>query len=319
MKHKKKEQSSIDKKHSRQFFLSKDLMSILTVVLALLISNNIYSQKEKNKIKENAVTAKTQFAIVDNQKIAFRKFGSGSPIILANRFRGTLDTWDPLFLDLLAETNTVITFDYAGIGYSEGVLPTDIKEIAGEVTKLADYLKIDKFNVMGWSYGGWVAQYVTFLNPSRVLKSVVIGSGPMGKNEVLREPLFLERAIKPTVDFEDFVILFFEPKSERSRAAAKASFQRISQRYDVSKVPAKEVLQRYFASNAAIIEDKENFRAAYQTLKTPVLVISGDHDISYALENWYPLVKKHRLCKLLCCLMQAMPHTFSIQNFQQAI
>ena len=244
-------------------------------------------------MKENALTTKTQYANIDDKKIAYRKFGKGTPIILVNRFRGTLDTWDPLFLDLLAENNTVITFDYPGIGYSEGTLPLDIKEVAAEVTKLADYLKLDKFNVIGWSYGGWVVQYVTFFNPSRILKTVIIGSNPIGKNEVGMEPAFFERALKPENDFEDFVVIFYEPKSEKSRAAAKASLERISQRLDETKIPAtQELFQRYFASNAAISEDTENFRGAYQTLKTPVLVISGDHDISFAIENWYPLIKK---------------------------
>ena len=59
----------------------------------------------------NALTTETQYATIDNKQIAYRKIGSGTPIILANRFRGTLDTWDPLFLDLLAESNTVVTFD----------------------------------------------------------------------------------------------------------------------------------------------------------------------------------------------------------------
>lgn len=77
----------------------------------------------------NALTAATQYANIDNKKIAYRKFGNGTPLNLTNRFRGTLDTWDPLFLDLLAESNTVITFDYPGIGYSEGVLPLDLKEV----------------------------------------------------------------------------------------------------------------------------------------------------------------------------------------------
>ncbi|PBQ34901.1 alpha/beta hydrolase [Sphingobacteriaceae bacterium] len=235
----------------------------------------------------------TQYAVIDNQKIAYRKIGKGTPIILVNRFRGTLDTWDPLFLELLAKNNTVITFDYAGIGYSTGELPLHINELSAEVTKLADYLKIDKFNVMGWSYGGWIAQYVTFLNPNRILKTVLIGTNPMGKNDVPFEPIFLEKALKPANDFEDYVAIFFEPKSEKSRAAAKASMDRIFAHADVSKIPAtQDLFQRYFAANKAIGEDKENYRAAYATLKTPVLVISGDHDVSFATENWFPLLKK---------------------------
>jgi pimeloyl-ACP methyl ester carboxylesterase len=264
-------------------------IALLIVMLANTHSN--FAQQSKSNKKMESLT-ETHYAIIDNQKIAYRKIGKGTPLIIANRFRGTLDTWDPLFLELLAKNNTVITFDYAGIGYSTGELPLDIKDVASEIVKLADYLKIDKFNVMGWSYGGWVAQYATFLNPGRILKTVIIGSNAMGKNEVPIQPAFFERALKPQNDFEDAVVLFFEPKSATSRAAAQASMGRIMTHADWSKVPhTQEVFQRYFASNKAIAEDKENFRGAYANLKTPVLVVSGDNDISFATENWFPLMK----------------------------
>lgn len=243
-------------------------------------------------MENNAVTTETQFAIIDDKKIAYRKIGNGTPIILANRFRGTLDTWDPLFLDLLAQTNTVITFDYSGIGYSEGELPLDLHLVAAEVIKIADYLKIEKFNVGGWSYGGLIAQYTTFLYPTRILNAIIIGSNPMGKNEAPLSPLFLEKALQPTYTPEDIITLFFEPSSEKSSAAGIASLQRIAQRYDESKVPVKsEILQRFFAISEQLAEDKDNFREAYKTLQTPVLAVSGDNDISFAVENWFPLLK----------------------------
>jgi pimeloyl-ACP methyl ester carboxylesterase len=240
----------------------------------------------------NAITTATQYATIDNKQIAYRKIGAGTPIILANRFRGTLDTWDPLFLDLLAEKNTVVTFDYSGIGYSEGELPMDLHQVAAEVVKIADYLNYDKFIVGGWSYGGLIAQYTTFLFPTSVLGTIVIGSNPMGKTEVPLSPLFLEKALQASYTPEDIITLFFEPKSEKSAAAGIASLQRIAQRYDESKVPvSQEVLQRYFAITGQLEEDADNFRGAYKTLQTPVLAISGDNDISFAVENWFPLLQ----------------------------
>jgi len=239
------------------------------------------------------LTAETQYANIDNKKIAYRKFGNGTPLILANRFRGTLDTWDPLFLDLLAKNNTVVTFDFSGIGYSEGELPLDLHQVAAEVTKIADYLNFDKYFVGGWSYGGLIAQYATFLYPTRVLGTIIIGSNPMGKNEIQLSSLFLERVLKPVHDFEDMVILNYEPTSEKSRAAAQASGLRIAQRIDPSKIPATpELFQRFFAVTEQLANDADNFREGYKTLQIPVLVISGDNDISFAAENWFPLLKK---------------------------
>lgn len=125
-------------------------------------------------MKTTASTAQTEFAVINGNAIAYRIFGNGTPLILVNRLRGILDTWDPLFLDTLAENNTVVIFDYPGIGDSEGELPLDLSEVAAVVIKMADYLAINQFNIGGWSYGGWLTQYVTFLYPERVLKAVVI-------------------------------------------------------------------------------------------------------------------------------------------------
>ena len=57
---------------------------------------------------EKIYETKTQFADLGDHKIAYRSYGEGTPIIFANRFRGTLDTWDPLFLKLMSEKFNVI-------------------------------------------------------------------------------------------------------------------------------------------------------------------------------------------------------------------
>lgn len=243
-------------------------------------------------MKTTALNAETKFAEIKNNKIAYRQFGNGAPLFFVNRFRGIMDTWDPLFLDSLAEKNTVILFDYPGIGSSEGELPLDVIEVANTVPALADHLGIDKFNVLGWSYGGLVAQAVTFQNQERVLKTVLVGTNPPGENAIPIEQVFFDHALKPINDLEDEYYLFFEPASEKSRQAAQESHDRIGQRLERSLIPSKmEVLQRYIAGSATMKEDKLNFREGYKTLKSPVLVISGDHDISFATENWFPLLR----------------------------
>ena len=73
-----------------------------------------------DKIAENdALTAPTQFIETGGRTLAYRSIGKGKPILLATRFRGTLDLWDPAFLNGLAENGfRVITFDYSGLGLS---------------------------------------------------------------------------------------------------------------------------------------------------------------------------------------------------------
>ncbi len=95
--------------------------------------------------QDTAATTPTRYVQVDGDRIAYRRIGSGSPIVLANRMRGTLDTWDPLFLDELARRHTVITFDYPGVGYSAGTLPDDLGKVANFVSRFATSIDLDTF------------------------------------------------------------------------------------------------------------------------------------------------------------------------------
>ena len=72
------------------------------------------------------VNSKTKFIEVNEQRFAYRSIGTGLPIILLNRFRGTLDTWDPAFLGGLASTFNVITIGYSGVGLSKGKCASDV-------------------------------------------------------------------------------------------------------------------------------------------------------------------------------------------------
>lgn len=254
---------------------------------------------------QNASNSKTQYAETGGRKIAYRSIGKGTPIVLVNRFRGTLDTWDPLFLDKLAENYNVITFDYTGIGSSTGTLPTDISIVAKDVKDLSDALKLKKIIVLGWSYGGLVAQAATFQYPELVTHSILVGTNPPGKNEIAFEQAFLDRALKPINNFEDEIVLFFEPKSESSKKAAQLSHDRIYKRIDVSKIPSTQnVFELYFKGGAGFREDKQNFRNQLKTTKRPILVISGDHDISFAVENWFTLLRELPTTQII-----VFPHT----------
>jgi pimeloyl-ACP methyl ester carboxylesterase len=272
-------------------------MKTFTIPFVLLLLTN-FSIMNAQKI--TALNSKTEFADVSGRKIAYRSIGKGTPIILVNRFRGTLDTWDPLFLDKLAENYKVITFDYTGIGYSTGTLSTDLKDVAKDVKDLADFLKIKKTIIVGWSYGGLVTQVATLQFSDLISQTVLLGTGPPGERVVPLEQAFLDSALKPVNDFDDEIILFFEPSSEKSKAEAKASHDRIAKRIDVSKIPSTmDVFQLYFKGSAGLTEDKDNFKGKLKTTTTPILIISGDHDISFAVENWYPLTRQMPTAQLI--------------------
>lgn len=212
-------------------------------------------------------------------------------MLLLNRMRGTLDTWDPLFLDALAQSNQVIAVDYPGVGYSGGALPQEIGLASDFTLAFADALGIERFALLGWSWGGTVAQTFLVEHPHRATHVVLIGTAPPGPGGVAIQPAFLERAFKPVNDLADEIVLFFEPGSEESRAAAKASHDRIYAREGVAdRIPStREEIQAYLKAAATYREDAPRRRERLMATRTPILILSGDNDISTAVENWFAL------------------------------
>jgi pimeloyl-ACP methyl ester carboxylesterase len=58
-------------------------------------------------------------------RLAYRTGGdaAGVPLLLNQRYRGTMEDWDPAFIQKLAENRRVIRFDSAGVGLSAGERP----------------------------------------------------------------------------------------------------------------------------------------------------------------------------------------------------
>jgi pimeloyl-ACP methyl ester carboxylesterase len=248
----------------------------------------------ENSVAQTAETAKTQIAKVNGKDIAYRSIGKGSPILVANRMRGTLDTWDPVFLDELAKSHTVITFDYPGIGYSTGTLPTDMSEVAKFVKDLSGALKLKKFGMLGWSWGAYLTQATLLEYPELVSHAILVGTNPPGKNELKIQEQWVERAFKPVNDLDDEIILFFEPKSEASRKAAKESHDRIYKRPGVADKIAstQDIFELFFKGHGTFLEDKQDRRTQLTKTQIPVLIICGDNDTSVPVGNWYPLIGK---------------------------
>lgn len=241
----------------------------------------------------SAISARTQFAAASGKKIAYRSLGQGTPVILCNRLRGILDSWDPAFLDGLAKSYRVIIFDYSGIGSSDGSLPVKIAEVAEDISFLATHLKLEKFILGGWSYGGLVAQTFATRYPQKISHLILLGTNPPGQNQHPLEQAFLDATMHEVNDLADETVLFFEPASEFSRHAAKSYFERINTRTVDKDIPVpREKWNNYFAGAKDYAADEYGSRKKLAKITVPILVISGDHDPACPIENWYALSRK---------------------------
>lgn len=239
-----------------------------------------------------AVNAPNQFIEINGRTLAYRSIGSGTPIVLCTRFRGNMDAWDPAFLDVLAANGLrVITFDYSGLGLSSGTATYNPIEMVQDPRDLIEALELRDVVICGWSLGGMAAQVMLAMHPERLSHVVLIGTVPPGPNVKPAEQLFFDLAGKETNDFEDEVALFFEPRSEASRGAARHSAQRIAERTtDCSvPVPIDFARARLDTGPKSPLFPADPILEAMKRTSLPILHVGGDHDIIFPVENWYAL------------------------------
>jgi pimeloyl-ACP methyl ester carboxylesterase len=239
-----------------------------------------------------AAAAPTRFVEVAGRKLAYRSVGKGKPIVLAHRFRGVLDLWDPLFIDALAAQGfQVITFDHSGFGQSTGEKSYNPAALVKDAKDLIDGLGLRDVMIGGWSFGGIVAQIYVAMFGASVSHAVLISTTPPGKLVKPGEQLFYDLAAQGPATLEQYTSMFFEPKDAGSRAASQRSFERIfARKNDRSPdVPVEWALSQVPHSPPNPMFPSEEVLQALKNTNVPMLHLAGDHDLSVPVENWYAL------------------------------
>jgi len=128
-----------------------------------------------------AATAATQSVrVAPKQRIDYRSFGSGRPVVFIQGLAGTMDGWPPSFLDSVAAAHhRVVVFDNEGIGRSTllaGAL--SIRRMAQDTARLIKALRLKRPDVVGWSMGGMTAQSLAVRYPKRLRRLVLLATAP---------------------------------------------------------------------------------------------------------------------------------------------
>ncbi|WP_241770289.1 alpha/beta fold hydrolase [Burkholderia gladioli] len=273
---------------SRCEFLNRCVRARIAHAMRNFVDKRMNAQMAKDSPSGQA---HTQFADVPGRRLAYRTFGGGTPIVLCIRFRGTMDSWDPLFLDSLAARGFSVTiFDYSGLGSSTGEPTYQPASLARDAIDLMDALGLARAVVGGWSIGGIAAQLVMAQVPQRVSHLVLIATTPPGQLVKTGEALFYRLAGREN-DFEDFLSVFFEPASPDGRIAAERSAQRLAERRDDAspEVPFEWARAQLGEGPRNPMFPVEAVLQALQATTIPILHIGGDHDIVFPVENWYAL------------------------------
>ncbi|REE89183.1 alpha/beta fold hydrolase [Cupriavidus plantarum] len=249
-------------------------------------------------------------------RIALRESGpdGGIPLFLLQRFRGTMDDWDPAFIEAISAERRVIRFDSAGIGRSGGRVPDTVggmAAIAGGVIDAAiGALGFAQADVLGWSLGGVVAQQLALDAPHLVRRLIVAGSSPGGITDGPqphpRVPQVMTHAVN---DAEDFLFLFY-PESETAVAAGRASLARIAAQPD----RGPRVTAEAFMAQVKAISSWQGVLHRAAELRLPILVANGAQDVMLPAYRSYVLSQQAPYAKLV--LYPDAGHAFLFQEIE---
>ncbi|KAK7062301.1 Alpha/Beta hydrolase protein [Favolaschia claudopus] len=228
---------------------------------------------------------------------AYRKIGptnrTSVPLLMHIHFRANMDFWDPLLLNSLARSRTVIIFDQSGIGRSTGTVPSSYQGWADSLLSFADALDLKQFDLLGFSMGGRCVQMVALTRPDRVRTLILAGtdcSAPHDGRERVAppsEPLKQLASAGPTeIAARDAIRVSFFLQDASGKEAADGYWSRVHEREARGEERNLILLDRNGGSKeqiAASIAWGKTTRPGLSwhrlhELKMPVLVLLGEDD-----------------------------------------
>ncbi|MDQ0593638.1 pimeloyl-ACP methyl ester carboxylesterase [Chryseobacterium ginsenosidimutans] len=241
-------------------------------------------------LKETSVSTPTRYIEANGTTYAYRRFGkkAGVPVIGFQHFTGTLDNWDPTIMDGLAQEREVIIFDNKGVGNSRGETPDNVLKMTEDAIDFIKALGITEFDVLGFSLGGFIAQYLGVRYSEMVRKIIIVGSAPQGAkvlegfNDLIAKGPHSDPA-------ELFLYIFFTP-SENSRAKGKEALKRL---YERSEDRDRDAVVGAVSAQAKAITDWEKTSDInLAEITVPVLIIQGSNDEMMDSKTSYELFEQ---------------------------
>jgi pimeloyl-ACP methyl ester carboxylesterase len=112
-------------------------------------------------------------------QVAYRQLGSGTPLVLIMGLGGSIDAWQPSFVDALATRYRVIVFNNAGVGRTSALpAPLTPTAMADQTSAFITSLRLGRVDVLGWSLGGMVAQALAAQHPTQVNRLILAATQP---------------------------------------------------------------------------------------------------------------------------------------------
>jgi pimeloyl-ACP methyl ester carboxylesterase len=244
-------------------------------------------------------------------EIYYESHGAGEALVLIPGFAAGAWTWFEQ-IEELSKTFRVITFDPRGVSRSaidENLTGTiSLPAIAADIADLLDFLEIEKANVLGVSFGGFVAQEFALKFPERLNKLILACTSFGGKNHVAPDLEVLAAFIAADdLNKQERVRRFMIPAFTPEFAASHAeTIEKVCNLRTENIVPEKVYSQQL---TCAVTFDAEQ---RVSQIQAETLVLTGDRDIVVPPQNSLNLAKAIPQATLK--IVENGSHMFFIEN-----
>ena len=221
---------------------------------------------------------------VDGRPVTYLKAGGArtTPLLLVHGFTGSKEDFAPV-LDALAADRPVVAVDLPGHGGSEGTddpAAYGLGVSASWLLRFADEIGLEDFHLLGHSMGGLVVQRTAAIASQR-LQSLILMSTGLG---ALREGAADHVAAVAQAAHDEGMAAAWDANLKRPQPAWQGA----------ARDPERDafVYRRYLGlSPAAIVGGARNLinaaplGAFLYGIDIPVLVVSGEHDDAWTLDE----------------------------------
>lgn len=228
------------------------------------------------------------FTKLENFDLFYEIYGAGEPLVLISGFASGAWIWYKQ-IEELAKDFKVITFDPRGVGQTKIVAetPVSIEAIADDTAKLLDELEIEKANLLGASFGGFVAQEFAIKYPEKLKNLILACTSFGGVNHIAPDMEVLASfAPQPGASSLERIRRFMLPAFTKKFATENVEeIEKVCALREANDVPDQVYLQQL---TAATTFDTEN---RLSEIKADTLILTGDHDLVVPPKNSENLAK----------------------------
>jgi pimeloyl-ACP methyl ester carboxylesterase len=238
------------------------------------------------------VTA-TEFRVhVGGLDLFVRDVGAGPPLVLVNGLGGHTAMWAPVERKLSGLR--LVSYDSPGVGDSPApLIPPSLRTLADVIEKLVNALSLTQVDVLGYSFGGAVAQQFAFRYPDRVRRLILVATLP-GQGCIPGALTSLTAAFNP--------LRYYSPRYYARTIGTLAGGQarwdaRFRERHGAERLAKRPHPLSYYAQIAAL--NSWSSLPWIDRIEAPTLVVTGDDDPLVPPANSFLIASRIRRARLV--------------------